>query len=116
MGGLLWSDPSETIPDWKRSERRSGYHFNAFHVRSFLEQNRLKMVVRSHEMVDGYKVMLDGLLTVVWSAPNYVYICKNRAGVLIVDSNGNDSFLVYDAMPAEQRKKPETPTVVGYFT
>jgi diadenosine tetraphosphatase ApaH/serine/threonine PP2A family protein phosphatase len=116
MGGLLWSDPNENVSDWMRSERRSGYHFNSFHAKSFLEQNQLKMIVRSHEMVDGYRVMLNGQLTVVWSAPNYVYVCKNRAGVLQVHENGEDSHLVYNAMPAEQRKRPEPTTMITYFT
>jgi serine/threonine-protein phosphatase 4 catalytic subunit len=115
VGGLLWSDPSESITEWTRSDRRSGYFFNSFHTKKFLEINGLQMVVRSHEMADGYKIMHGGLLVTIWSAPNYCYLCGNKAGVLKVTGDGEDSYFVYDAMPEARRKKPKPVLLAAYY-
>jgi diadenosine tetraphosphatase ApaH/serine/threonine PP2A family protein phosphatase len=116
VGGLLWSDPNDCATEWLRSDRRAGYVFGPGHARAFLERNALRRIVRSHEMVDGYRLMLDDQLLNVWSAPNYAYLCKNKAGVLVVAADGaEDSYLVYDAMPAEKRKRPDKALLAAYF-
>ena len=103
-GHLLWSDPGN-VDDWKRTERRSGFFFNEQHVKDFLSENELKMIVRSHEMVDGYELIFDDTLVTIWSAPNYCYYCGNRASFMKIpeDPDGNYEFVVYDAMPFERR-------------
>jgi diadenosine tetraphosphatase ApaH/serine/threonine PP2A family protein phosphatase len=116
ISGMQWSDPSDSATEWLRSDRRAGYIFGPCHSRVFLEQNALRRVVRSHEMVDGYKLILADQLPNVWSAPNYAYLCKNKAGVLVVGADGaEDSYLVYDPMPAERRKKPDKGLLAAYF-
>jgi diadenosine tetraphosphatase ApaH/serine/threonine PP2A family protein phosphatase len=116
ISGMLWSDPSDTATEWLRSDRRAGYIFGPGHARVFLEQNALRRIVRSHEMVDGYKLMLDGQLLNVWSAPNYAYLCRNKAGVLVVGTDdAEDSYLVYGPMPADRRKKPDKTLLATYF-
>jgi diadenosine tetraphosphatase ApaH/serine/threonine PP2A family protein phosphatase len=48
IAGLLWSDPSEDVTQWKQSSRGSGYAFGRRAVEAFLAQNHLKKIVRSH--------------------------------------------------------------------
>lgn len=110
MSHLLWSDPSD-VSEWKRNTRRSGYLYGEKHVEQFLSNNKLEMIVRSHEMMDGYKKMFGGKLLTVWGAPNYCYICDNLGSVLHVENNpNNDKIEVYSPMPASKRKTPSMKT------
>ena len=112
---ILWSDPSD-VTSWARSERRSGYLFGDPQATAFLEKNNLQSVVRSHEMVDGYKTQFDGKVITVWNAPNYCYICGNKGSFLLVGkSKEEDQFVVFSAMPEDRRKKPDSPNI-PYFT
>lgn len=106
---ILWSDPSE-YNEWARSERRSGYLFGPKQATEFLDGNNLEKLVRSHELVDGYREQCDGRVITVWNAPNYCYVCGNRGSFLRVGkSNEEDSYVVFDPMPDERRRKPEFP-------
>lgn len=103
----LWSDPSDTVRQWKRSDRRSGYLFNEEHVTKFLETNKLQSVIRSHEMVDGFRSQFNGKVITVWNAPNYCYVCGNNGSFMLVgDSPDKDSFVVFPPMPEVKRKRP----------
>ena len=115
LSHLLWSDPFE-VDEWKRSSRRSGYLFNENHCKEFLNNNNLKMIVRSHEMVDGYKLMFNNLLATVWCAPNYCYLCGNLGSVLFINIiNKNDEFLIFDQMPLNKTKKPSQSLLNQYY-
>ena len=105
---VLWSDPSD-INGWTRSERRSGYLFGEEQVTTFIEENKMQAIVRSHEMVDGYRKQFDGKVITVWNAPNYCYVCGNNGSFMLVgDSKEKDQLITFSAMPSDRRKKPET--------
>lgn len=54
------------------SKRGVGFSFGPDYTRAFLEQNGLKLLIRSHEVKDeGYVVEHDGQCITVFSAPNY---------------------------------------------
>ena len=107
VGNMLWSDPDD-VDEFQRSERRSGFLFGEVHVEKFLHDNNLQKIVRSHEMVDGYEEKFSGKLVTIWSAPNYCYVCGNKASVMKVKgSDENDEFIVYEAMPSERRFTPQ---------
>lgn len=115
VGNMLWSDPSN-VEDYKRSERRSGYLFGEKHVKQFLNNNNFQKIVRSHEMADGYQEMFNGKLITVWSAPNYCFVCGNKASVMIVYENCSEEFLVYEALPNEKRFQPHSSLLMkSYF-
>lgn len=115
VGNMLWSDPGN-VEEYQRSERRSGYLFGEKHVQKFLENNGLQKIVRSHEMADGYEVKFNGKLITVWSAPNYCFVCGNKASVLVVKEDGSEEFIVYEAMPDERRFQPHSSfSMISYF-
>lgn len=115
LAGLLWSDPNEGVSEWTRSARRAGYLFNECMTKKFLEQNHLEMVVRSHEMVDGYKKMFGDRLVTVWAAPNYCYFSGNRGSCLRLEKDEVDVYFVYDPMPETRRKRPPQALLSQYY-
>lgn len=48
INDLMWSDPNDTINSYKASPRGSGHHFGTTAVNTFLEDNGLRMIIRSH--------------------------------------------------------------------
>jgi diadenosine tetraphosphatase ApaH/serine/threonine PP2A family protein phosphatase len=108
LADLCWSDPEE-IQHWREGQRGAGYLFGANQTQRFLEQNKLHLVVRSHQLaMDGFQWLFPpgtgdgkvwgtrvievngkesepvqgGHLVTVWSAPNYTYKGGNLASIL----------------------------------
>jgi diadenosine tetraphosphatase ApaH/serine/threonine PP2A family protein phosphatase len=106
LSGLLWSDPDEATADWRRSIRRTGWLFNERHVATFLDQNELQVIVRSHEMVPGHKTMFGGRLITIWAAPKYCAYPEAVGAALRVAPGVQDAFFQYDAMPIDRVKEP----------
>ena len=79
----MWSDPDE-IEGWMLGPRGVGWLFGGRATGEFSYYNGLKLVVRSHQLVEeGYQWWFkEKSLVTVWSAPNYCYRCGNR-GVLM---------------------------------
>ena len=71
MCDLLWADP-KMMPGRAPSKRGVSCMFGPDVTQRFLDDNGLKLLVRSHEVKpDGYEVMHDGRCITVFSAPNY---------------------------------------------
>ena len=104
MAHLLWSDPG-SVDTWRRTQRRTGYFFGENLITEFLEREGLKMIVRAHEQVDGYKIQFNSKIVTVWAAPNYAYSCTNKAGFMKVVPGKPDEFVEYGAMPEIHRKR-----------
>ncbi|KAJ3452999.1 serine/threonine-protein phosphatase pp2a-like ppg1 [Anaeramoeba flamelloides] len=84
---LIWSDPDETIKNWKISPRGSGYLFGEDSAKKFLDKNDLEMIIRSHQTIQkGWQWHFD-LVYTIWSAPNYNYSTKNEAYYLQIKDN-----------------------------
>jgi len=72
MCELLWSDPGPE-PGRQPSKRGVGVAFGPDVTKSFLQNNGLELLVRSHEVKEeGFAVEHDGYCITVFSAPNYV--------------------------------------------
>ena len=64
-------------------------------VEKFLDENRLDLVCRAHQVVeDGYEFFADQTLVTVFSAPDYCGEYSNCASMMIVDDNLMCSFKV----------------------
>ncbi|KAL9258492.1 Serine/threonine-protein phosphatase 5-like protein [Drosera capensis] len=82
MCELLWSDPQPS-PGRGPSKRGVGLSFGGDVTKRFLEDNKLDLVVRSHEVKDeGYQIEHDGNLITVFSAPNYCDQMGNKGAFI----------------------------------
>ena len=71
MCECLWSDPTD-LNGRHPSKRGVGVQFGPDVAERFLDDNGLKMLVRSHEVKqEGYEYQKGGRVLTVFSAPNY---------------------------------------------
>ncbi|EPR79411.1 Ser/Thr protein phosphatase family protein [Spraguea lophii 42_110] len=89
---LLWSDPYEgnekNIPDFIFNNRGAGHLFSEDGLNRFLENNKLKEVVRSHQLVEkGFLSMFNNKLHKLWSAPYYCKLIPNKAAIMKIRGN-----------------------------
>jgi len=111
---LMWSDP-EDIETWQVSPRGAGWLFGSRVTLEFVQNNRLQLICRAHQLVqEGHKYMFDNHLVTVWSAPNYCYRCGNVASILHLDENLKRDFKSFQAVPDNQREVPPR-TTLNYF-
>lgn len=80
---LLWADPTEA--DGRAPSKRGvGMSFGPDVTRSFLQGNKLDLIVRSHEMrSNGFEVEQKGQLVTIFSAPNYCDQMGNKGAFLV---------------------------------
>lgn len=84
MTDILWSDPSK-IPGRHPSQRGVSRSFGPDVSRKFMENNKLDLVIRSHEVkMEGYEIEPDVNLITVFSAPNYVDSQGNKGSYIIL--------------------------------
>ena len=93
----MWSDPQDA-PGISRSVARGSVciTFGPDITRRFCEINRLRMIVRSHEVprsMSGVAVQHDGRLITVFSASNYCGRIGNTGGARRVRSNRRSRHL-----------------------
>ncbi len=89
---LLWSDPSDKPGISANGNRGAGCCYGPDIVHSFLARNKLKMIIRAHEVrPDGIGFHADGLLVTLFSATHY---CgrQNNAGAVIEASLDNAKY------------------------
>lgn len=84
----MWADPQPTEGFGSSTARGAGcVTFGPDVTRRFCEINRLRMIVRSHEvpkMMTGVQVQHDGRLITVFSASNYCGRIGNTGGTMIL--------------------------------
>ena len=82
MCEILWSDPCK-LPGRHPSKRGVGLSFGPDIAKTFLDENKLELLVRSHEVKDeGYEVEADGKVITIFSAPNYCDQMKNKGALI----------------------------------
>lgn len=104
LNSILWGDP---VNDSGANdvEREGQLLFGPDHTESFLKENNLELMIRSHQLVnEGYKIQHNGKCITVFSAPNYVGKVGNDGSIAFVkfDDQGNllpVEFKVFKAMP-----------------
>ncbi|KAG5457193.1 MAG: hypothetical protein BJ554DRAFT_2858 [Olpidium bornovanus] len=104
MADLMWSDPEADREDFAMSPRASIFvsrHFNAVSVGFRLQTKRVLLPGTT----TLEKVLYDGRLSTVWSAPNYCYRCGNMASILEVGPGLERYFNVFTAAPDNERDR-----------
>jgi serine/threonine-protein phosphatase 5 len=82
MCECLWSDPTD-LNGRHPSKRGVGVQFGPDVAERFLEDNGLKMLVRSHEVKqEGYEYQKGGKVLTVFSAPNYCDQMGNKGAFI----------------------------------
>ncbi len=99
---MLWTDP-QTLPGRSASKRGVGIQFGPDVTEKFCKANKLKAVIRSHEVrMGGYEVEHNGRLITVFSAPNYCDSQGNKGAYINVENNDGDyklNYNVFEAVP-----------------
>lgn len=115
ISDLCWSDP-EDIEEWGTNQRGAGYLFGKRPTKEFIQNNKLKMIARAHQLaMNGYQWHFgENQLVTVWSAPNYMYRSGNRASVMKINESLEHEFIVFDAVPDDKRVIPSD-RVPSYF-
>lgn len=119
---LVMSIPKEDVQEEKPIEGRQGNYFGEKLVRSFLEKNELKAIVRSKQLcMNGHSELWDGKCITVWSAPNFCGWIQNAASVVQMvaqtsqfrqkDGSGEETYKIntYKARPETERMEPNKP-------
>ena len=116
MCDLLWSDPDQDLKGFGISPRGAGYLFGEDVVTTFEDLNKISLIARAHQLVmEGYKLMFDGKLVTIWSAPNYCYRCGNQASIVKFDENLKKEAIFFSAASVEDRRVPAKIPVPDYF-
>ncbi|CAA2963612.1 serine threonine- phosphatase 5 isoform X2 [Olea europaea subsp. europaea] len=100
MCELLWSDPQPQLGRGP-SKRGVGLSFGADVTKRFLQDNKLDLVVWSHEVKDeGYEIEHDGKLITVFSAPNYCDQMGNKGAFIRFEAlDLKPNIVTFTAMP-----------------
>ncbi|CAM9342406.1 unnamed protein product, partial [Hapterophycus canaliculatus] len=106
MHCALWSDPdlSPSLPNPQPNPRGAGVLFGPDSTKSFLEDNGLDMVVRSHECVEEgfdlpFEDEMEGCCATIFSASNYGG-SMNQGATMRFSLNESDDSLAAGGMRA----------------
>lgn len=103
---LLWADPCKEngrIP----SKRGLGMAFGPDVAKRFLEDNNLKLLVRSHEVkMEGYEIEPGDQVITVFSAPNYCDSMGNKGAIIEFTKEKNKDSLTKNFVKFEAVKHP----------
>jgi diadenosine tetraphosphatase ApaH/serine/threonine PP2A family protein phosphatase len=116
LADLTWSDPDD-IECWAVNQRGAGWLFGTRPTHEFCQNNKLDLITRAHQLaMSGYQWHFgEEQLVTVWSAPNYMYRSGNDASVLKISADFQKEFVIFKAVPDDQRVIPEERTP-HYFT
>jgi len=106
---LIWSDPTEQQGKYK-SERGIGIKFGPDITTKFCMQNRLRFVVRSHQVPHdghGYLKQHEGRCVTIFSASNYCGNGGNYGAVLVLASEHFPKYEIYEHFAAPLAEMPK---------
>ncbi|SYZ63758.1 protein_phosphatase_with_EF-Hand_domains_(PPEF) (plasmid) [Leishmania braziliensis MHOM/BR/75/M2904] len=100
---MLWSDPVEDIKGWRESQRGAGVEFGSDVTTEFLQNNKLELVVRSHEdCLSGYEEHHNRKLLTIFSASNYDGPSSNYGAICtFIGDNLEPSYHTYQMFEDE---------------
>ena len=98
---LLWSDPCAEVVEYGQSTRGSTVLWGIEPAKRFLSKNRLKYIVRGHQVaMEGYDYPFPGSKAVVtmFTASNYTPDCSNKAAFMAIDQSGKNEIKVLPSL------------------
>lgn len=111
MGHLLWSDPSDIIPQdapFSPSSRGEGILFGFRVTHAFLKANDLRLLVRSHEVAnEGFRHNHFSRCITIFSASNYTKTMQNKGAIINFPADPREphSFVQYKSLFTRSKKK-----------
>ena len=106
IADLVWSDPREQSEEFLPDKRGCGFFYNSVALNNFLEWNNLDLLIRSHELCNGYNFPFsdsDKCIT-VFSNTDYCSQ-KNQAAILNVSSSLNVTVTKFKMFSQEEKEK-----------
>jgi len=100
MSDMLWSDPQKQNGRGPSKRGPVGVAFGPDVTHKFLGENKLELLIRSHEVKDeGYEVEAEGKLITIFSAPNYCDQMGNKGALIKLGSDLKPKFTQFTAVP-----------------
>ena len=85
---MVWSDPTEDATGKANSLRGKGIMFGIHVLLEFCKDMNVKMVIRAHECVNGFKFSLNKAVLTIFSSSNYGNT-NNPSGFAYIDEEYN---------------------------
>ena len=103
---LLWSDPDPTLKSgFEENERGAGYRFAGDAFAEFLRKNGLKMMIRSHELIEeGSEWLFSNTCLTVFSNTDYQG-SSNSAAIAEVKSDSSVDVVNIKCLSKKERQK-----------
>lgn len=93
ISDLVWSDPADFLTGFKPNPRGSGQMFGTDVMRAFLKANKLKVMIRAHQLTaNGYRAFGDFMGITVFSSSNYCKQMTNKCGVVVLKDDREMAF------------------------
>ena len=87
VSDLVWSDPTDDLPEFAANQRGSGVLFGNDAVKRFLNDNNLQLIVRGHQCTaNGVHAFANSMGVTVFSCSDYSGFEKNKCGAFQVDA------------------------------
>ena len=113
LTNIVWSDPRELDKEFTPSDRGVGYYYNSKALTKFLRNNNLDLLIRSHELCNGYNFPYQDTEQCITVFSNTDYVGrKNDASIINVSIGLNVTVTNFPYMPPEEKKawKPILPS------
>ena len=89
---MLWSDPVNSLVEFRESKRGIGVNFGVAAVDAFLAANNLQGILRAHENIpSGIKRLFHGKLITIFSSSGYSSLLE-KGGFLGIEADGNFTY------------------------
>jgi serine/threonine-protein phosphatase PP1 catalytic subunit len=98
---LLWADPDKEVMGWGENDRGVSFTFGPEIISKFLAKHDFDLVVRGHQVVDGYEFFANRQLVTLFSAPNFKGEFDNAGAMMNVDETLMCSFKLL--VPADRK-------------
>lgn len=107
ISDLVWSDPHDKVQDFSENQRGSGVFYGESAVKTFLQNNNLKLLIRAHQcMADGISTFASNAGVTVFSSSEYSKLIHNKCGVLKIFPKGKIQIFSFqhDCFDTEEPK------------